>query len=115
VVFSFEFLAFSFFMSVGYRCDWCQKGVDYGQYIRHRKGVAGGRWKRKAQKKKRIQLPNLHAARVMVDKKGVVINKESKKVGVVKKLRLCTKCLRRAKRPGRVEKEDKGEKAAQEK
>jgi len=97
-------------MAVGYKCDWCKKGVDYAHYIRHRKGVAGGRWKRKAQKVKRIQLPNLHVARAMVDSKGEVIKRDSKKIGKVKKLRLCTKCLRRAKRPGEVKSKVKTEK-----
>lgn len=71
---------------MAYSCDHCGKGVQIGRNIRHKRGVAGGRWKRKAQKTPRQWLPNLHWARVVEDKKVV-------------RRRLCTKCLRRAERP----------------
>ena len=79
---------------MAYICEHCGKGVQYGHNIRHKRGVAGGRWKRKAQKTPRVWLPNLHWARVVEN-------------GQVVRRRLCTKCLRRAERPQK--KEEKGE------
>ena len=79
---------------MSYICEHCGKGVQYGHNIRHKRGVAGGRWKRKAQKTPRVWLPNLHWARVVEN-------------GQVVRRRLCTKCLRRAERPQK--KEEKGE------
>lgn len=71
---------------MSYECDYCGKGVQVGRNIRHKRGVAGGRWKRKAQKTRRIWKPNLHNTRVVEN-------------GEVVQRRLCTKCLRRAERP----------------
>lgn len=78
---------------MSYVCENCGKGIQIGRNIRHKRGVAGGRWKRKAQKTPRRWLPNLHLARVIVD-------------GKVVRRRLCTKCLRRAERPKQDENED---------
>lgn len=55
-----------------------------GRQHKHHPGVAGGRWKRRAPKTLKVFKPNLHAAHVMVGNN-------------LKKVRLCTKCLRRAK------------------
>jgi len=74
---------------MSYKCEICGKRVQKGNLIRHHRGVAGGRWKRKAQKKKRVWLPNLHNVRVIVD--GNVVRK-----------RVCTKCLRKVERPRRL-------------
>lgn len=82
---------------MAYECDYCGKGTQVGRNIRHKRGVAGGRWKRKAQKTQRVWLPNLHWARVVEDGKVVV------------RRRLCTKCLRRAVRSSTVKKEEKEE------
>lgn len=54
-----------------------------GRQHKHHPGVAGGRWKRRAPKTLKVFKPNLHAAHVMVGNN-------------LKKVRLCTKCLRRA-------------------
>jgi len=63
------------------RCDRCGKGKTIAQKQRHHRGVAGGRWKHRAQKTKTINKPNLHTFNGVLDgKKG--------------KWRLCTKCLR---------------------
>lgn len=78
-----------------YACDHCGKGIRFGHSISHRRGVAGGRWKKKAPKTNRIWMPNLHVARVV-------------EAGNVVRRRLCTKCLRRAERPKLVKK-DTGE------
>jgi len=64
----------------GYRCDKCGRGVDYGHNVSHAKN-----------RTRRLRLPNLHRASVLVDGKKV-------------KMRLCTKCLRAADRPKREEK-----------
>ncbi len=69
-----------------YACEYCGKGKQVGHRIRHHRGVAGGRWKRKAPKTRRLWLPNLHNARVIEN-------------GKIVRRRLCTKCLRRAERP----------------
>ncbi len=65
-------------------CDMCGKGRMVGKQHKHHPGVAGGRWKRRAPKTQKIFRPNLHWARIAVD-------------GGFKRLRLCTKCQRRAK------------------
>lgn len=50
----------------------------------HHPGVAGGQWKRRAQRSRKIFKPNLHQAKITVG-------------GTNKKVKLCTKCLRMAK------------------
>lgn len=70
---------------MAYKCDFCAKGSLSGQNIKHHRGVAGGQWKRKAQKTKKTNLPNLQTAWMVID------GKKSKK-------RLCTSCLRKHKR-----------------
>lgn len=67
-------------------CAMCGKGSDFGHLVSHAKN-----------RTKTIRKPNLHPAKVMVDGKKV-------------KMRLCTKCLRRADRFVKVRKEDKVEK-----
>lgn len=71
---------------MAYSCEYCNKGIQVGHNIRHHKGVAGGRWKRKAQKTRRTWIPNLHYVRVV-------------EAGKVVRRKLCTKCRRRAERP----------------
>lgn len=69
---------------MSYKCDYCEKGVQYGETSNHHRGVAGGRWKKKAQSTRKVFKPNLHVTRV--------------KVGVESfRVRLCTKCLRKVK------------------
>lgn len=63
------------------KCDNCGKGRVVGRQHRHHKGVAGGRWLKRAPKTQKIFQPNLHWARIKVG-------------GGVKRMRLCTKCLR---------------------
>ncbi len=69
---------------MAYICDYCAKGVQYGGTHTHGRGVAGGRWKKKAVNTRKVFLPNLHSTRIEVDGKMV-------------KVKLCTKCLRRLK------------------
>lgn len=58
---------------MAYRCEICKKGRQVGHNVSHSK-----------RRTRRIFKPNLHWARITVD-------------GITKRLRLCTKCLRRAK------------------
>ena len=63
------------------RCNICGKGRIFGSTSTHHRGVAGGQWKKKAQKTQKIFKPNLHSAWVVND-------------GVKERWHLCTKCLR---------------------
>ena len=69
---------------MSFMCDYCLKGVQYGETGRHGRGVAGNRWKNRAQKTRKVFKPNLHTARIEVE-------------GKILKVKLCTKCLRRLK------------------
>lgn len=66
-------------------CYHCGKTTLYGRSHTHHRGVAGGRWKKRAQKTQRVFKPNLQA--VMVLEKG----KETR-------VKLCMKCLKRVKK-----------------
>ena len=69
---------------MAYKCATCNKGVMIGRQHKHNPGVAGGRWKKRAPKTQKIFKPNLHSVRILIN-------------GAYKRVRLCTKCLRRAK------------------
>lgn len=71
---------------MAYACDYCGKGVQYGGTHTHGRGVAGGRWKKKAPRTRKVFKPNLHMASVNI-------------LGDSVKMRLCTKCLRKLKTP----------------
>ena len=66
-------------------CFHCEKGLLYGRSHTHHRGVAGGRWKKRAPKTRRIFEPNLQAVNVIVKDK-------------VERVKLCTKCLKRIKK-----------------
>lgn len=66
------------------KCELCQKGIIVGSQHTHHPGVAGGRWKKRAPHTQKIFKPNLHMAKVVID-------------GVSKRMKLCTKCLRKVK------------------
>ena len=59
---------------MAFKCDNCGKGVMYGHAVSHAKN-----------RTRRIFKPNLHRARITVG-------------GIGKRVKLCTKCLRRAKK-----------------
>lgn len=61
-------------MSTGMKCANCGKGVLYGHNMSHAKNRTN-----------RVFAPNLHPARVVID-------------GVLKRVRLCVKCLRMLKK-----------------
>jgi len=63
-------------------CYHCGKSVLYGRTHTHHRGVAGGRWKKRAPKKQKIFRANF--VRLSILEKGVE-----------KRIKLCTKCLKR--------------------
>lgn len=71
-------------------CDLCGKGRIFGISKTHRRGVAGGQWKKKAPKTQKIFLPNLHYSWVTIKDKKM-------------RMRLCTKCLRMMKQGYKTE------------
>lgn len=66
-------------------CYHCGKGILYGRSHTHHRGVAGGRWKKRATKTQRLFKPNLQKVEIL--EKG----KEFK-------VKLCTKCIKRVKK-----------------
>ena len=66
-------------------CYHCEKGVMYGRSHTHKRGVAGGRWKKRAPKTQRLFRPNLQ--KIMIVEEG-----DQKRVS------LCMKCLKRIKK-----------------
>lgn len=67
------------------KCYHCGKGVLFGRSHTHHRGVAGGRWKKRAQKTQRLFKPNLHKTSIMIG-------------DVKKQVKLCSKCLKRIKK-----------------
>jgi ribosomal protein L28 len=65
------------------KCANCDKGIMIGKQHKHHAGVAGGRWKKRAPKTRKVFKPNLHSARVWTGDS-------------YKRMKLCTKCLRLA-------------------
>lgn len=63
-------------------CYHCEKSLLYGQSHTHHRGVGGGRWKKRAPKTQRIFKANLVRLSIIEN-------------GVAKRIRLCTKCLKR--------------------
>lgn len=67
------------------RCYHCGKTILFGRSHTHHRGVAGGRWKKRAPKTQRIFEPNLQRLDIIEG-------------GKVKRIHLCTRCLKRIKR-----------------
>ena len=66
-------------------CFHCGKGIIMGRQHTHHRGVAGGRWKKRAPKTAKAFAPNLQKVRIMVGT-------------VAKQVKLCTKCIKRVKK-----------------
>jgi len=66
-------------------CYHCEKGMLFGRTHTHHRGVAGGRWKKRAPKKQRIFVANLQPVNLIID-------------GKEKRVKLCTKCIKRVKK-----------------
>jgi len=69
---------------MAYRCQLCEKKIQFGRQHTHHTGVAGGQWKKRAQKTKRTFKPNLHWVTIPVK-------------GIMTRVRACTDCIKRAK------------------
>lgn len=67
------------------RCYITGKGNLYGRSHTHHRGVAGGRWKKRAQKTARIFKPNLQTVSIIEH-------------GVRKQIHISTKALKRVKK-----------------
>jgi ribosomal protein L28 len=76
---------------MAYVCDNCGKAIVYGRQSTHRRGVAGKRWKKRAQKTLKIFKPNLQKIAVMVSGKRV-------------QMKLCTSCISRFRKEGKIKK-----------
>lgn len=70
-------------------CDNCGKGMVYGRQSSHKRGVAGKRWKKRAQVTLRTFKPNLQKIAVMVSGKKT-------------QMRLCTNCIKLFKKQGKL-------------
>lgn len=70
-------------------CAICGKKYSMGISQRHRRGVAGRRWLKRAQETPRTFSPNLQT-------KTLKIN------GVEQKKKLCAKCLKRIRKYGKI-------------
>lgn len=66
-------------------CYYCGKKAVFGRSHTHHRGVAGGRWKKRAQKTRRIFKPNLQKVEIL-------------EKGKPKKVYLCSKCLKRVRK-----------------
>jgi large subunit ribosomal protein L28 len=66
-------------------CYHCGKTTLFGRSHTHHRGVAGGRWKKRAPKTQRIFKPNLQAVFIIVK-------------GENHRVKLCMKCLKRIKK-----------------
>ena len=76
---------------MAYMCDNCGKGVVHGRQSTHGRGVAGKRWKKRAQKTPRTFKPNLQKISVMLNGKKV-------------QMKLCTSCISRFIKDGKIKK-----------
>ncbi|HKB88546.1 MAG TPA: L28 family ribosomal protein [Patescibacteria group bacterium] len=74
---------------MAYICDNCGKGMVYGRQSTHHRGVAGKRWKKRAQVTLRTFKPNLQKVSIMLS-------------GVKTQMRLCTDCISRFKKDGKM-------------
>jgi large subunit ribosomal protein L28 len=70
---------------MAYICEICGKGKVVGRSKRHRRGVAGKRWRKRAQKTRKIFKPNLQKTTFLIK-------------GEKKQMKVCTKCLKKVKK-----------------
>jgi large subunit ribosomal protein L28 len=71
--------------NMSYVCEICGKKSSMGRSQKHRRGVAGKRWRSRAQATPRLFVPNLQRVSLVVS-------------GEKKQMRICTKCLKRIKK-----------------
>jgi|SRR3989339_1437212 len=66
-------------------CYHCGKTVLYGRTHTHHRGVAGGRWKKRAPKKQKIFRSNFVRLSIIEN-------------GLKKRIKMCAKCLKRVRK-----------------
>ncbi|OGM83347.1 hypothetical protein A2394_00460 [Candidatus Woesebacteria bacterium RIFOXYB1_FULL_42_36] len=76
---------------MAYICDNCGKAIVYGRQSTHGRGVAGKRWKKRAQKTLKIFKPNLQKIAVVMDGKRT-------------QMKLCASCISRFRKDGKIKK-----------
>lgn len=76
---------------MSYTCQICGKKSTKGFSQQHRRGVAGKRWKKGVKKTPRLFRPNLQTISLKIEEK-------------VKKMRICTSCLKRIRKFGSIDK-----------
>lgn len=74
---------------MAYICDNCEKGTVHGRQGSHGRGVAGKRWKKRAQVTPRTFKPNLQKIAVTVNGKKT-------------QMKLCASCISRFKKEGKI-------------
>ena len=74
---------------MAYVCEICGKKTVHGRSQRHKRGVAGRRWKKRAPATSRLFKPNLQKKTLVID-------------GTKKQVKICTKCLKRIKKDGSI-------------
>jgi large subunit ribosomal protein L28 len=67
---------------MAYQCEICLKKAHAGRQHTHHTGVAGGQWKKRAQKTDRTFTPNLHNVTLSIK-------------GVMTRVHACAKCIKR--------------------
>lgn len=72
---------------MSYICEICGKSTVVGRSKSHKRGVAGKRWKKRAQVTPRTFKPNLQKVSVMLG-------------GVKTSAKLCTKCIKKMEKEG---------------
>lgn len=70
-------------------CDNCGKGIVYGRQSSHGRGVAGKRWKKRAQVTLRTFKPNLQKIAVTINGKKI-------------QMRLCADCISKFRKEGKI-------------
>ena len=74
---------------MSYICQICGKGISVGRSQKHRRGVAGKRWKNRAPVTSRLFKPNLQRVTLRIG-------------GERRQMKICTKCLKRIKKYGSI-------------
>lgn len=74
---------------MSYVCEICFKKTVAGRSQQHRRGVAGKRWKKRAQVTIRMFKPNLQKVTLKIN-------------GETEKMKICTKCLKRIKKYNKI-------------
>lgn len=76
---------------MAYMCDNCGKTIVSGRQSTHGRGVAGKRWKKRAEKTLRTFKPNLQKIAVFVNGKKA-------------QMKLCTSCISKFRKEGKIKK-----------